>query len=165
MQNTTPSAPLLARTQQLVKEAPRHVTYTMMATAAGVSVAWVSRFADDKIPDPGVKRVQALHDYLAGRPGEIGNRLDFEEWKRWKPKRHSCVYAVFEGDVCLYVGCTVDFVNRMRGHEQTKKFAGHNPTHIEFVWYHEEAVTCADEVRKCEKKLIKLHKPILNKYN
>jgi lambda repressor-like predicted transcriptional regulator len=65
MQTPTPSAPLLARTLSLVKSAPRNVTYTMMAEAIGVSVAWVSRFADDKIPDPGVKRVQRLHDYLA----------------------------------------------------------------------------------------------------
>lgn len=164
MQNTTPSAPLLARTQQLVKDAPRHVTYTMMAAATGVSVAWISRFADDKIPDPGVRRVQALHDYLAGKPGEIGNRLAFEEWKQWKPKRRSCVYLIFDGETCLYIGCTVDFVLRMRAHEQTKKFAAYSPTHIDFIWYEYDATTCGGDVRKCERKLIKQHQPLLNEY-
>jgi len=71
MQTPTPSAPLLALTLSLVKNAPRNVTYTMMAQAVGCSVAWVSRFADEKIPDPGVKRVQRLHDYLANLSSEI----------------------------------------------------------------------------------------------
>lgn len=66
MTTTTDSAPLLARTQDLVKSAPRNVTYTKMAEAIGCSVAWISRFADDKIPDPGVRRVQRLHDFLTG---------------------------------------------------------------------------------------------------
>ncbi|QJD54416.1 hypothetical protein P9A28_gp30 [Sphingomonas phage Eidolon] len=65
MSTTTPSAPLLARTLDLVKNAPRGITYTMMAEAIGVSVAWVSRFAANNIADPGVNRVQALHDYLS----------------------------------------------------------------------------------------------------
>ena len=164
MNTATDSAPLLARTQHLVKSAPRHVTYTMMASAIGVSVAWISRFADDKIPDPGVRRVQALHDYLAGKPGEIGDRISFEDWKQWKPNRRSCVYLVFEGDVCLYIGCTVDFVIRMRGHEQSKKFEAHNPSHIDFVWFEDGAATCGHDVRRCERNLIKQHKPLLNAY-
>jgi predicted transcriptional regulator len=40
-----------------------------MAKATGVSVAWISRFADDKIPNPGVNQVQAIFDYL-GRAHE-----------------------------------------------------------------------------------------------
>lgn len=164
MNIATDSAPLLARTQHLVKSAPRHVTYTMMASAIGVSVAWISRFADDKIPDPGVRRVQALHDYLASGPGELGKAIKYEEWKDWKPKRRACVYLIFEGDVCLYIGCTVDFVIRMRGHEQTRKFDGHSPTHIKFVWYDDETTTCSHAVRKCERSLIKQHKPLFNKY-
>lgn len=69
MTTTTDSAPLLARTQDLVKNAPRDVTYTKMAEAIGCSVAWISRFADNKIPDPGVRRVQRLHDFLIGLNG------------------------------------------------------------------------------------------------
>ncbi len=64
MTTPTDSASLLARTQELVSNAPRCVTFTMMAKKAGVSVAWISRFANDQIPNPGVNTVQALHDYL-----------------------------------------------------------------------------------------------------
>jgi len=64
MKTTTDSAPLLARTQALVSNAPRCVTFTMMAQKAGVSVAWISRFANGQIPNPGVNTVQRLHDYL-----------------------------------------------------------------------------------------------------
>jgi predicted transcriptional regulator len=35
-----------------------------MAEECGVSVAWISRFAAGKIPNPGVNTVQCLHDYL-----------------------------------------------------------------------------------------------------
>lgn len=57
---------LLDRTRHLVETAPRSVTFTDMAKASGVSVAWVSRFASGRIPNPGIVHVQALHDYLAG---------------------------------------------------------------------------------------------------
>lgn len=70
MTTTTHSANLLSRTQQLVSDAPRRITYTMMAEAIGVSVAWISRFAGNKIEDPGVKTVQRLHDYLVEQNGQ-----------------------------------------------------------------------------------------------
>lgn len=70
MTTTTTSADLLSRTQQLVSTAPRKITYTMMAEAVGVSIAWISRFANDKIEDPGVKTVQRLHDYLVANSGQ-----------------------------------------------------------------------------------------------
>jgi predicted transcriptional regulator len=58
---------LVERTRSLLRGAPRELTYTAMAKATGVSVAWISRFADDKIPNPGVNQVQAIFDYLSGR--------------------------------------------------------------------------------------------------
>jgi hypothetical protein len=64
MQSTTPSVGLRARTLDLVRNAPRAVTYTVMARECGISIAWVSRFAADAIPNPGVDHVQCLHDYL-----------------------------------------------------------------------------------------------------
>lgn len=64
MTDTNPCAGLRARTLDLVRNAPRSVTYTEMHRNTGVSIAWISRFADDKIPNPGVDHVQALHDYL-----------------------------------------------------------------------------------------------------
>ena len=70
MKTTTACAPLLERTQYLVNNAPRHITYTIMAKEIGCSIAWISRFAANNIPDPGVKLVQALHDYLDGLTSE-----------------------------------------------------------------------------------------------
>lgn len=65
MSSTTDSVGLRARTLHLVQNAPRGITYTVMSQQCGVSIAWISRFAADKIPNPGVDTVQALHDYLA----------------------------------------------------------------------------------------------------
>lgn len=66
MTTTTHCVGLRARTLNLVKNAPRAITYTVMAEACGVSVSWISRFAADKIENPGVDTVQCLHDYLEG---------------------------------------------------------------------------------------------------
>jgi hypothetical protein len=65
---TTPSdsVPLLERTLYLVNNAPRSITFAEMARQIDVSPSWVSAFAKDLIPDPGVRKVQALHDYLSG---------------------------------------------------------------------------------------------------
>lgn len=65
----TDSVPLLKRTQDLVKCAPRTISYAEMGRQIGVSGNWVGMFAKDLIPDPGVKKVQALHDFLAN----VGN--------------------------------------------------------------------------------------------
>jgi transcriptional regulator with XRE-family HTH domain len=69
MTTTIHSVGLRARTLELVKSAPRAVTYTVMAEACGLSVSWISRFASNKIDNPGVDSVQTLHDYLANLNG------------------------------------------------------------------------------------------------
>lgn len=58
---------LLERTRSLLKHKPSTLTYSAIAKATGVSIAWISRFADDKIPNPGVNQVQAIFDYMTGR--------------------------------------------------------------------------------------------------
>lgn len=58
---------LLERTRALLVSKPDTLTYSAIAKATGVSVAWLSRFADDKIPNPGVRQVQAIFDYFEGR--------------------------------------------------------------------------------------------------
>ena len=64
MSTTTYSVPLLKRTQQLVINAPRTVTYEMMANACEASTKWISLLAAGKLNNPGIVTVQALHDYL-----------------------------------------------------------------------------------------------------
>jgi len=53
---------LLSNTVHLlsVADEPRHV----IAKNAGVGYEWLAKFAQGRIPDPGVSRVQRLHDYL-----------------------------------------------------------------------------------------------------
>lgn len=58
---------LLERTRTLLKCKPSTLTYSAIAKSTGVSVAWISRFADDKIPNPGVNQVQAIFDYMTER--------------------------------------------------------------------------------------------------
>jgi hypothetical protein len=55
---------LHSRTLELVKNAPRHITYTDMAKNCGVSISWVSRFAAEQLDHPSVNIVECLHDYL-----------------------------------------------------------------------------------------------------
>ena len=65
MSTTTYSVPLLKRTQELVLNAPRRVSYEMMAKEAQCSAKWISLLASGKLKNPGIVTVQALHDYLA----------------------------------------------------------------------------------------------------
>lgn len=64
MTDTTASAGLYARTLHLAKNAPRHIKQGHMAAHLGVSDAWISRFVNGKMPNPGVVECQKLHDYL-----------------------------------------------------------------------------------------------------
>lgn len=65
MTTTTHPCPLLERTLYLVKNAPRSISFAEMARQCDTSAGWVLAFKDDKIPDPGIRKVQRLHDYLA----------------------------------------------------------------------------------------------------
>lgn len=55
---------LLERTLALLEASP--LMAKDIASATGLSEAWLSRLGNGKIPNPGVKSVQALHDYLIG---------------------------------------------------------------------------------------------------
>ena len=64
MSTTTYSVPLLKRTQELVRAAPRHISYAEMGRQIDASAKWVSLLANGKLENPGVVTVQRLHDYL-----------------------------------------------------------------------------------------------------
>lgn len=64
MPNTTYSVPLLKRAQQLVLNAPRHITYAMMGDQIEKSSKWIGQLANGKLNNPGVATVQRLIDYL-----------------------------------------------------------------------------------------------------
>ena len=61
------NASLLDKTRELLKQRRENqrLTLPMIAKGAGVSEPWLKAFLSDSIDDPGVRKVQALHDFLA----------------------------------------------------------------------------------------------------
>jgi hypothetical protein len=55
------------RTRRLLIERPRHLTYQIIAAETALKPAWLEAFAQDKIPDPGVGKVEKLFDFLNGK--------------------------------------------------------------------------------------------------
>jgi hypothetical protein len=58
---------LLERTQVLLKRAHARDSLREIADAGSVPYDWLKRFANGDIPNPGIKNLQALHDYLNSR--------------------------------------------------------------------------------------------------
>ena len=58
----------LARTLALVSRANEAgMSYRQIADATGVNLFWLNKVRWAEIDDPGVKRVQRVHDYLAAQ--------------------------------------------------------------------------------------------------
>ncbi len=57
--------PLLSRTYRLMAES--QLSYKKIADGSGQSKDWVAKLAQRAIREPGVSKVQAVHDFLAGR--------------------------------------------------------------------------------------------------
>lgn len=56
---------LLAHTVQLLRERPRSVTLAMISQATGLKQSWLNMMITGYFEDPGVKKVQALYEYLS----------------------------------------------------------------------------------------------------
>ena len=54
--------PLLDRTFRLVKASG--LSYRKIAAGSGEDLSWVAKFCQGNIAEPGVKKVQAVHDFL-----------------------------------------------------------------------------------------------------
>ena len=56
---------LFETTKQLLAEAsePRH----LISKHSGVGYEWLAKFAQGRMKDPGVHKVQKLHDYLSSQ--------------------------------------------------------------------------------------------------
>ena len=65
MQTATASTSLLEQTLQLVRNRPRSMTYDHIAAETGLKKTWLEAFAAGRIPDPGVRKVEALHAFLS----------------------------------------------------------------------------------------------------
>ena len=57
------NAELLATTIQLVR-ARGEMTLQQVADGSAVDFEWLSKFAREEIDDPGVRKVQRVHDFL-----------------------------------------------------------------------------------------------------
>ena len=55
--------PLLSRTQRLLKVA--RLSYGKIAEGSGLDKNWVAKFCQGNIGEPGVTKVQAVHDFLS----------------------------------------------------------------------------------------------------
>lgn len=54
--------PLLKTTYRLLEASP--LTHEEIATGAGVGFDWLSKFNQRRIAEPGIGKVQAVHDFL-----------------------------------------------------------------------------------------------------
>lgn len=57
--------PLLVRTYQLLDTT--QLTYSEISVGAKVGVDWLQKLKQRRIAEPGVLKIQAVHDFLAGR--------------------------------------------------------------------------------------------------
>jgi len=46
---------------------PSTLSLRQIAEDTGLNVNWLRKFLDDAMPDPGVNKVQTLHEYLMSR--------------------------------------------------------------------------------------------------
>jgi len=56
------SEPLLARTLRLLEETD--LTYRQIAGGAAVDMEWLAKFKQGRIDEPGINKVQRVHDFL-----------------------------------------------------------------------------------------------------
>jgi hypothetical protein len=65
------TSPLLDRTHELIDA--REESLREVAKGAQVGYEWLSKFAHHRIQDPSIRRVQSVHDYLAGKVDPAAN--------------------------------------------------------------------------------------------
>lgn len=64
--------PLLDRTYKLLEASK--LTYEEIANGAGVKFDWLAKFKQGRINEPGVSKVQLVHDFLVtNNPASVGN--------------------------------------------------------------------------------------------
>lgn len=60
---------LLERTYELLESSK--LTYRQIAEGAGVDIQWFAKFKQRRIPEPGVTKVQKIHDFLSTRSSAV----------------------------------------------------------------------------------------------
>lgn len=65
MKSPKPPLTLLDQTLELLANRPKDLTLRQIAEGAKVDFEWLSKFSRELIDDPGVKKVQAVHDFMS----------------------------------------------------------------------------------------------------
>lgn len=150
----------LEDTYRRLAEVPRWITLSQIAQDTGLQVSWVSAFAAKKIEEPGIVKVQRLHEYLSNidkfaRP----SRMSFISALEVDPTTDNTagVYTVYAGSVCLYIESSKQVFKRIRDHAKKRDFMLEAPTHIDFQFINNDAF--GNLRRTIERARIKAFKP------
>jgi len=60
---------LLNETRELLKKRPPQLTLATISSRTGINLHWLRKFHLGAFKDPGVNRVEQLHDFLLGEQG------------------------------------------------------------------------------------------------
>lgn len=156
---------LLDDTLERLRNAPRWLSLSQIAQESGLKVAWLSALASGAIEDPGVKKVQQLHDYLRVVPTD--RKPEVLPFDRIKDIPANCagnlpiraVYVFYSGELCLYIGSSDNLGRRLREHGRNKDLIGYEPTHVVLTYFAEEAKA---QMLALEAAKVRALKPVLN---
>ena len=156
---------LLDDTLDRLRNAPRWLSLSQIAQESGLKVAWLSALASGAIEDPGVKKVQQLHDYLRVVPTD--RKPEVLAFDRIKDIPANCagnlpvraVYVFYNGERCLYVGSSDNLGRRFREHARSRELLDHTPTHVVITYFAEEAKS---QMLALEAAKVRALKPVLN---
>lgn len=156
---------LYDETCTLLRQASRKLPYAQIASETGLSASWVSAFARNEIPDPGVHKVQRLHDFLIAKRHRAEVSYYYKDIGFQLPHTLGpCVYIIQGYSPAqnkmtyLYVGCTNNIRQRLENHNLWPEFLKHK-IHLVTVRYFEDS----NDAAKCERMLISSFQPLLNK--
>lgn len=149
---------LLTVTQDLLRTTPRFLSLKQISIEAGVPYRWLTDFATDRINDPGVRKVQAVHDYLVRVPHERPMIFSWEEAQRKILPEIPGLYELFDKHgVMLYIGETKSLSRRIGEHMRSQVVIDAEPHKIRFTEMHDR-----DERLWIEGLRIRSYNPILN---
>ncbi len=158
---------LLEETEKLLAALPRWVTLTQVSHDTGVKLSWLSAFASGKISDPGIKKIQTLHNYLSILPvTQKPSEIEFRSFREL-PQNEAGVYEIWADEICLYVGASCNLQNRLKGHFYSVLFSEYKDKAIvKITWFPPFSFTEFNEARKqtyaFEQIKIKTLRPLYN---
>jgi hypothetical protein len=67
-ENTMSSVCIVERSQELVRNRPRPITFRVIEEGTGISPRWLTDFTNGRITEPSAQRIQKLYEFLTGQP-------------------------------------------------------------------------------------------------